>query len=252
MQMLIVAPEASELARRLGARVEEIGGPPIYVSSAGAAVAAMERMQPEMAAVEVGSTFTEGIETVRRIRVLSPVPLIAFNEPAEQKAIVRALEIGADHYLTAVPDSVELLRASLASLLRRTGRPQVETGILRFRDLAIDFDRCEGFISTHPLRLTPSELRLLATLIRSAGRVVSAQQLVSDAQGYRLSEADAREIAKAHLHRLRAKMEPFEEGLPHIVNVRGFGYMLERRSAQRVDDFLPAILGENGSEQAAS
>jgi two-component system KDP operon response regulator KdpE len=206
-------------------------------------------MQPEVAAVEVGTTFSEGIETVRRIRVLSPVPLIAFNEPAEQKAIVRALDIGADHYLTSVPESVELFRAALASLLRRTGRPPVETGILRFRDLAIDFDRCEGFIGSHPLRLTPSELRLLATLIRNAGRVVSAQQLVSDAQGYRLSEPDAREIAKAHLHRLRAKMEPFEEGLPHIVNVRGFGYMLERRSVQRVDDFLP-VLVENGSEEA--
>jgi two-component system KDP operon response regulator KdpE len=249
--MLIVAPEASGFARRLGARIEEFGGVPVYVSSAGAAVAAMERVQPEVAAVEVGGTFAEGVETVRRIRVLSPVPLIAFNEPTEQKAIVRALEIGADHYFTVVPESVELLHASLTSLLRRTGRSSVETGILRFRDLAIDFDRCEGFIGDHPLRLTPSELRLLATLIRSAGRVVSAQQLIADAQGYRLSEPDAREIAKAHLHRLRGKMEPFEAGVPHIVNVRGFGYMLERRAIQRTDDFLPAYLGDSTSEEAA-
>jgi two-component system KDP operon response regulator KdpE len=250
VQILIVAREASEHGRRLGARIEEFGGAPAYASSAGAAVAAMERLQPELVAVEVGSAFSEGLEAVRRIRVLSPVPLIALGTAAEQKAIIRALEIGADHYLTTLPESVDLLRASLASLLRRVGRPPVESGILRFRDLAIDFDRCEGFIGEHPLRLTPSELRLLATLIRNAGRVVSAQQLVSDAQGYRLSENDAREIAKAHLHRLRAKMEPHEHGTPHIVNVRGFGYMLERRSAPRMDDFLPAFVGENGEGAA--
>ena len=55
-----------------------------------------------------------------------------------------------------------------------------------------------------------------------------------------MAEPDARDLAKVHLARLRAKMRPFEQGQPYIVNVRGFGYMLERRTAPRPDDLLAA------------
>ncbi len=81
---------------------------------------------------------------------------------------------------------------------------------------------------------------VLRRLIRRAGRVLSARDLVKDAQGYQLAEPDARDLAKVHLARLRAKMRPFEQGQPYIVNVRGFGYMLERRTAPRPDDLLAA------------
>jgi DNA-binding response OmpR family regulator len=84
--------------------------------------------------------------------------------------------------------------------------------------------------------LTPTQFALLAALVQNAGRVMSAQQLMKETRHETLSDVEARQIVKVHMRRLRSRLARFAPGSSYIVNVRGFGYMLERRERPRSDE----------------
>lgn len=237
--ILVIAPPSSALADALGAAVTEMGGSLLRVSTLEDAIGIMQRLDPEPIAVEVGRRFEQGTQFVRCLRVLTAVPIIALGSDDGGEWAARAMEAGANDCLTTIPRSATAFKAYLEALQRQSG--QIETTrspVARIRDLAVDLDRCEASIGQNRLNLTPTEFRLLALLARHAGRVLSAQRLMSEAQDYALPEAEARAIVKVHLRRLRAKMKPLEGESPYIITVRGFGYMLERRAAPRPDDVL--------------
>jgi DNA-binding response OmpR family regulator len=112
-------------------------------------------------------------------------------------------------------------------------RGEAENGVLKYGDLIIDLERCEASVQGEPVKLTASEFRLLSCLARNPGRVLSSSSLVREVQGYDCSPQEAQGIIKVHVHNLRKKMKLGSKKTPYILNVRGFGYMFERRSSPR-------------------
>ena len=211
----------------------------IQVATLTDALTVVQRAQTDLLAVEVGGTYPEGVEAISRLRFITGVPIVALASPQEGALVARALEAGADGYLTAFPSDAEELRSRLAALRQGAAqRGPAPVTMAHVRDLAGDFDRCEVMMGGAPVNLTPTEFRLLAALVRAAGRVVSARQLLAEAQAVVLPESEAREIVKVHIRRLRGKLEPHQGANPYIVSVRGFGYLLERRTQPRDGDFL--------------
>ena len=80
--------------------------------------------------------------------------------------------------------------------------------------------------------MTPTEFKILAYLARNAGKVVSPVEILRAVQDYTYSEREAQEIVKVYIRRIRRKVESTRLTPNYIVNVRGFGYMLERREAR--------------------
>lgn len=238
-RVLIFGPPASDLADGLGMAVARLGASPLRVSTLTDALAILEQGQPDAIGVEVGRHFLEGLEAIRSLHIFSSAPIIALASPDEGSTVSRALDIGADDYLTAIPRPESLIEARLEALHRRATAVAAAAGATaRVRELTVDFDRCEAFLGEHLLKLTPTEFRLLTALVRNAGRMMTAQRLMREALGEQLAQSEARDIVRVHVRRLRAKMLPFEKGSSHIVTVRGFGYMLERRSTRRPGDPL--------------
>ena len=130
--------------------------------------------------------------------------------------------------------SLVLLVPPAALLAQRLGASP-EPGRLRVRELEIDLARCEVLMRGRRVEMTPTEFRLLRHLALNAGKVVSAAELLRKAQDYLMewSEQDAQEIVKVHIRHLRYKLELAPQAPTYIVNVRGFGYMLERRETTR-------------------
>ena len=116
-------------------------------------------------------------------------------------------------------------------LLGRSADGYSRSGVLKVRDLEIDLARCEASRQGVKLDLTPTQFRLLRYLALHAGHVVPAAELLRSAQDYPLdwSDQDAQEIVKVHIRHLRHRLEPDPHNPTYILNVRGFGYMLERR-----------------------
>jgi two-component system KDP operon response regulator KdpE len=160
------------------------------------------------------------------ILVLAPGP--------QANGLSSALEAGADICLRDT-DGVEILTAQLAALTRRKApqpAPEAhddEPATIAVRDLVLDFDRCQARRGQESIPLTPTEFKILAYLARNAGKVVSPVEILRAVQDYTYSEREAQEIVKVYIRRIRRKVEIDPSEPNYIVNVRGFGYMLERR-----------------------
>lgn len=105
--------------------------------------------------------------------------------------------------------------------------------VLTFRELTIKPVEHVVTLGDQPVELTPTEFDILFCLMRNGGQVLSCQELVRQAQGYELDERDARYLIRPHITRLRQKLAT-EPGAPeYIHNVRGVGYLFERRARLR-------------------
>jgi DNA-binding response OmpR family regulator len=184
-----------------------------------------------------------GAQLCQRLRFLTQAPILVLATPQDKPAILRALGLGADAFLFK-PVTPDLLVGAIAALRRRPTLEEEELPeVIEMRDMEVDRERCEARLRGEPVPLTPTEFRILNCLARNVGRVVSARQLLQEAQGYPCTEREAQQIVKVHVRHLRTKLEPPPGERSYIANVRGFGYVLERRAALRPDD-LVAILEE--------
>lgn len=105
--------------------------------------------------------------------------------------------------------------------------------VLTIRELTINPAEHIVTFSDQPIELTPTEFDILFCLMRNAGRVLSCQELVHQAQGYELDERDARYLIRPHITRLRQKLVTETESPEYVHNVRGVGYFFDRRARQR-------------------
>ena len=216
------------------------------------AVEALTRERAQVVYLDLATSApTESVDgsaqLCQRLRVLTQVPILVAGTAQEKPRLLRALEVGADAFLLKPLDG-DFLVAALAALSRRQTleEPSEPPEIVRVRELEIDRSRCEVRLDQVPVALTPTEFRILGCLGRNLGRVVSARQILQEAQGYPCTEREAQQIVKVHVRHLRRKLQPPDGERPYVTNVRGFGYLLERRATPRPDDFVVALADDGG------
>ena len=161
----------------------------------------------------------DGVETARRIRARSSIPILMLTARDSDLDIVVGLEAGADDYVVK-PVEPRVLDARIRALLRRTERPAGDAE--QWGDLRVSRDTLIVTRGGLPLELSPTELRLLLVLTSSPGRVFSRLQLLEQVweQDYL---GDSR-LVDATVQRLRAKVEQDPSAPRYIQTVRGFGY----------------------------
>jgi DNA-binding response OmpR family regulator len=165
----------------------------------------------------------DGFEVCREIRrVGSRTPIIMLTAKTHEAEKVLGLELGADDYVTK-PFSPRELRARIQAVLRRVA--DEGTGVFRFGDCEIDFDRAEVSRGGRPVGTSPLEFRLLTALVRNRGRVLSRDRLIDAAWGSDIVITDR--VVDSHILNLRKKIEPEPARPRHILSVRGMGYRFE-------------------------
>ncbi len=182
--------------------------------------------RPDVLLLDIMIPQLNGWEVCRRLNKdpeLVRIPVIMISGRVDEGDKILGFEVGADDYVTK-PFSPRELIARIRAVLRR-GPPSHETettAILRVGDLEIDRDRFEVRMKGRPVVLTPKEFELLATLVRSPGRVFGRQQLLDLIWG-RDGFVEARTV-DVHVARLRAKFGAAKLEEPAIDTVRGVGY----------------------------
>lgn len=189
------------------------------------------------------------IRACQAVRGLQQAPTVVVIE--SESDFVPVMDAGADDAVTA-SSQPEAFAARVRALLRRAQSWQEARGggVMAIRDLLIDLDKCEVVLEGRSVSLTPTEFRILAVLAERAGRVMDARTLLSAVHEHDYDDREAQNLVKVHIANLRRKLEDGQHGNPYILCVRGFGYMLERRSEKREDDPLAALLDEAGPEPA--
>jgi two-component system KDP operon response regulator KdpE len=198
----------------------------------------LRQFEPELVVLAVDPRQQSDIDLVGSIARASEAALLVLGPGPHSVGFATALNAGADVCVRDT-DGAEIIAAQVISLARRRTsrreRPQADANdkLITVRDLTLDFDRCQAIRDTERIPLTPTEFKILAFLAKNAGKVVSPVEILRAVQEYTYSEREAQEIVKVYIRRIRRKVE-LDPAMPdYIVNVRGFGYMLERRGQSR-------------------
>ena len=192
------------------------------------ALEAAESERPDLILLDLmlpGLSGYEVLAELRRRPELADVPVMVLTARREEPDRVKGLELGADDYLTK-PFSPRELVLRVAAVLRRTQSPAVAGSgrILRGGTITIDTDAMRVSVEDRAVDLTPTEYRLLLTLLERRGRVQTRQQLLETAWDVH-ARIETRTV-DMHVQRLRGKLEGAGE---LIETVRGFGYRFRAR-----------------------
>jgi DNA-binding response OmpR family regulator len=149
---------------------------------------------------------------------------------ARRLELMQALEKQLVDGLRALRGDADLVRGGTGQLPPAPSAAQrVERtrGLLRAGSFIVDYDQHEALLGDTPLDLTPTEFDILAALAERAPAVLSPQEIARRVFEYSVSEIEARELVRWHIHHLRRKLE-VDPDQPHMLkNVRGVGYKLD-------------------------
>ena len=187
-----------------------------------AAIRAFDEESPDIAVLDINMPGASGFQVCEAIRAKSRIPIMMLTARGEEEDLVRALDLGADDYLTK-PFSPRTLLARIKALLRRAGIEN--TSPVAAGKVALDVQEHTVRISGgNPVRLTKLEMRLLQMLLANSGRTVTSDRLLVQVWGHR-SSGD-RQLLKQLVHRLRQKIE-IDPALPQLLQTSaGTGYKL--------------------------
>jgi two-component system KDP operon response regulator KdpE len=195
----------------------------------------LAQFEPDLVVLAIDPRVESDLGLVRSVSRACRAAVLVLAPGPHSNGLSAALEAGADVCLRD-SDGVEFMSAQLAALARRkVPTVEIEDGpsTITVRDLVLDFDRCQAIRDQDTIPLTPTEFKILAYLARNAGKVVSPVEILRAVQDYTYSDREAQEIVKVYIRRIRRKVELDPSEPSYIINVRGFGYMLERRGHAR-------------------
>jgi two-component system, OmpR family, KDP operon response regulator KdpE len=221
---VLVVDDEPQIVRALKVVLREAGFEAVPAETGSQALDLAAVRPPEAAIVDLVLPDIDGIALTRKLREWSEMPILVLSAVGEEEQKVRALEAGADDYITKPFGTRELvarLNAALRRAVRGEEEPRIEVEGLEI-DLAARLVRRAG----EPIHLTPIEFDLLRVLARNRGRLMTHRKLLAEVWGPEY--VDDIQPLRTHIARLRAKIEPGgEEGVGgprYIVTDPGVGY----------------------------
>ena len=179
--------------------------------------------QPDLVILDLGLPDGDGVDLVRELRGWTGIPVLILSARSDEANKVRALDAGADDYLTK-PFGVPELLARVRALLRRSQRPADAGPVLRFGDVELDLARRQVQRQGQPVHLTPIEYRLLTYLAANAGRVLTQRQLLAEVWGP--NHTDHAHYLRVYMTNLRRKLEADPAQPRYLLTESGVGYRL--------------------------
>ena len=184
-----------------------------------------ESRQPDIVVLDLGLPDIDGLEVIRRLREWTGVPIIVLSARGQEQDKIIALDAGADDYV-GKPFGVGELLARLRVSLRHAERTVREAGEPTFSagDLEVNPTERRVLVGGNEIHLTPIEYRLLATMVKYAGKVLTHRQLLREVWGP--PYADQAHYLHVYMAQLRRKIETDPARPRHLLTEPGIGYRL--------------------------
>ncbi len=181
---------------------------------------------PDVVLLDLGLPDLDGLEVTRRLREWSDTPVIVISAREQERDKVNALDAGADDYLTKPFSAGELMARIRVALRHAAGmRAGEKEPVFVLQNLRIDLSMRQVFVDDREIHLTPIEYKLLTTLVRYAGRVVTHRQLLKEVWGP--AHVDEVQYLRVYMTQLRHKLETDPTRPRFLLNEPGVGYRLK-------------------------
>jgi two-component system KDP operon response regulator KdpE len=195
----------------------------VEAETAARAVIEARTHRPDLLLVDLGLPDGDGLKVIRDVRAWSAVPIVVLSARTMEAQKIAALDVGADDYVTKPFSAPELL-ARVRAALRRTTRSTDQPPVLQLGEISVDLARRETHSPDGSVHLTPLEYRVLQTLARQAGMIVTSNQLIREVWGPdRLGDTRSLRVC---LKNLRQKLEADPARPQFIITEAGLGYRL--------------------------
>lgn len=177
--------------------------------------------KPDLVIVDLGLPDMDGVEVIRELRTWCDRPVLVLSARSNESEKVAALDAGADDYLTKPFGTAECM-ARLRVLLRRHDNTSTREPVIRFGEIEVDLVKRLVSRGGEEVHLTPIQYRLLVTLIRGAGKVMTHRELLSAVWGP--SHSESSQYLRVYMGQLRQKLEA-EPARPKFITTEiGVGY----------------------------
>ena len=223
--VVLVVDDDPPIRRFLKAGLENEGYTFVEAANGRDAIAQAATRAPDVVLLDLGLPDIDGLEVVRRIREWSTMPIIVLTARGQEGDKIRALDSGADDYVTK-PFSMGELRARLRVALRHKARgADGESGMIESGELLVDLARRRVTVGGEEGRLTPIEYRLLTMLARHAGRVLTHEHLLREVWGPGYTTQT--HYLRVYMAQLRHKIERDPARPKLLITEPGVGYRLQ-------------------------
>jgi len=181
---------------------------------------------PDIILLDLGLPDIDGLEVTRRLREWSDIPIIVLSAREQEQDKIKALDAGADDYLTKPFGAGELL-ARIRVAIRHKVMRQSATGepVFILDNLRVDMSLRQVFLNEQEVHLTPIEYKLLTVLIQNAGKVITHNQLLKEVWGPSYSKET--QYLRVYMTQLRHKLESDPARPRFLINEPGIGYRLK-------------------------
>lgn len=222
---VLIVDDEPQIRRFLRASLPPHGYDCVEAEDADSALAAYVKERPDVIVLDLGLPGRDGFAVIQDIRKHALTPIVILSARGDVEGKVRALELGADDYVTKPFDMIELL-ARLRAALRHGLQAVGEAPLFRSGPLTVDLVSRRVLLHDAEVHLSPKEYNLLRFLVGQAGRVVTHHQILEEVWGP--ANVDDVQYLRVLMRALRKKIEPESESpVPElIITESGVGYRL--------------------------
>jgi two-component system KDP operon response regulator KdpE len=222
---ILVVDDESQITRVLRTTLSSQGYDIRTANDGETALEIVKDWLPDMVVTDLAMPGMDGLELCRRLRMTTQIPIIVLSVRGEERTKVKALDAGADDYVTKPFGMEELLARVRANLRRAPASEDEESRQIELGDFHIDPAAHKVAVKGHEVHLTPKEFELLLYLARHPGKVVSHRTLLGAVWGGQSTEQ--MEYLRVFVGQLRKKLEPQVASPRYIITEPWIGYRFE-------------------------
>jgi len=221
---ILVVDDEPQITRVLRTSLSSHGYDIRVANDGETALEIMKDWSPDMVITDLAMPNMDGLELCRRIRAKREIPILILSVRGEERTKVKALDAGADDYVTK-PFGIEELLARVRANLRRVRKDESEPPQIELGDFRIDLDARTVEVKKRLVHLTPKEFDLLVYMARHPGKVVTHRTLLGAVWGGESTEQV--EYLRVFVGQLRKKLEPTASSPRYIVTEPWVGYRFQ-------------------------
>ena len=221
---VLVVDDEPSILRAVTAALQARNYAVLTATTGEAAIDLVASRHPEVVVLDLGLPDVDGVDVCARLRDFSDVPIVVLSAEGSEARKVRALDVGADDYVTKPFSMPELLARIRVALRHRrpSGLPVEEAARFEVGDLIVDVAHHEVTVGGRPIELTPKEFNFLALLARHAGQVLTQRVILQEVWGPEYGRES--QYLRVYASQLRKKLG--REAGHRLVTEPGVGYRL--------------------------